>query len=111
MPESEAEAMRRLLDTLPIYATRIGYRTDSTPEERTLGEAVFKVHSCWLELRDPQPATETAGRDEWAELTREAVTDTLDASLPNSITTEERDRAVDAVLDLVTRGGLGEQNG
>jgi hypothetical protein len=47
----EANALRQLLDSLPIYATRIGYRTDSTDAERALGDAVFKVHERWAELR------------------------------------------------------------
>jgi hypothetical protein len=51
-PISEAEAMRRLLDGLPIYATKIGFRTDSTPEERLLAEKIFKVHTTWAEIRE-----------------------------------------------------------
>lgn len=49
--ESEAAAMRYLMDSLPIHATKIGYRTTSTPEERALGDALFRVHERWLEVR------------------------------------------------------------
>jgi len=55
LPGEEMKAMRQLLDSLPIYATRIGYRTDSTPEERAFGEAMFELDKRWQELR---PVTE-----------------------------------------------------
>jgi len=54
-PVDEAKALRQLLDTLPIYAARVGYRTDSTADERAFGEAVFKVHDRWVELREALP--------------------------------------------------------
>ena len=50
-PGAEMNAMRQLLDSLPIYATRIGYRTDSTPEEREFGELMFELDKRWRELR------------------------------------------------------------
>jgi len=43
----EAQDLKRLLDMLPIYATRVGYRTDSTPEEQRIGEAAFEAHRAW----------------------------------------------------------------
>lgn len=49
--ETEAGELWRLLDGLPLLATRIGYRPDSTPEERAFGMAVFKVAGRWAELR------------------------------------------------------------
>lgn len=48
---TEAEAMTHLMDNLPIYATKIGYRTDSTEAEATLGQALFAVHEKWLEVK------------------------------------------------------------
>ena len=47
----DATALRQLLDTLPIYATRIGFRTDSTEAEKSLGDALFRVHERWLEVK------------------------------------------------------------
>lgn len=49
--DNEADAMRHLMNTLPIYATRIGYRYDSTAEEMDLGKALFEVHEKWLEVK------------------------------------------------------------
>jgi len=49
---TEAEALRKLLDGLPIYATKIGYRNDSTDAEREFADVVFKVSDRWIELRD-----------------------------------------------------------
>lgn len=51
MPETEAETMVKLMDMLPIFATKIGYRSDSTEEERKLGEAIFRVHEKWVEVK------------------------------------------------------------
>ena len=48
---TEIEALRHLLDSLPIYATKIGYRFDSTDAERAFADAVFEVGRCWIELR------------------------------------------------------------
>jgi hypothetical protein len=50
-PGVEMQALRQLLDGLPIYATRIGYRYDSTAEERAFGERVFELSKRWDELK------------------------------------------------------------
>lgn len=50
-PGAEMEALRQLLASLPIYATRIGFRTNSTPEEREFGERVFELDKRWRELQ------------------------------------------------------------
>lgn len=50
-PGEEMKVLRQLLDSLPIYATRIGYRTDSTPEERVFGERMFELDKRWQELK------------------------------------------------------------
>lgn len=55
---SEAEAMRRLMDGLPIYATKIGFRTDSTPEEELLARKLFKVSDAWLAIREADSVEE-----------------------------------------------------
>lgn len=47
----EAEALRQLLDALPIYATKIGYRTDATEADREFADAVLKLADRWTELR------------------------------------------------------------
>lgn len=60
--DSEAAAVHHLLDTLPIYAVRIGYRAEdpddptadgreSTDQERALADALFTVHEKWLEVK------------------------------------------------------------
>lgn len=49
--DENARLIRQLLDQLPIYATTIGYRFNSTDEERALGEALFKVHEAWQEVK------------------------------------------------------------
>jgi hypothetical protein len=46
---TEAETLRQLLDALPIYATRVGYRTDSTDEERRIADAAWAAHRAWTE--------------------------------------------------------------
>lgn len=51
LPQTDAEALTQLLDALPIFATKLGYRDDSTPKERALADAAFKVHETWLEVR------------------------------------------------------------
>ena len=51
LPGEEMRALERLLDTLPIYATRIGYRYDSSTAEREFGDKVFELHSRWNELQ------------------------------------------------------------
>jgi hypothetical protein len=48
---TDQEALTNLLDALPIYATKIGYRTDSTPEEQAFGEAMFDLHNRWLDFK------------------------------------------------------------
>lgn len=55
---SESEAMRRLLDGLPIYATKIGFRTDSTPEEELLARKIFKVSDAWVAIREADSVEE-----------------------------------------------------
>ena len=47
----DEKALRQLLDALPIYATRIGYRTDSTPQERAFGDAMWDISNRWGELK------------------------------------------------------------
>jgi hypothetical protein len=47
----DEKALRQLLDALPIYAIRIGYRYDSTPEERAFGEAMLEIGRRWKELK------------------------------------------------------------
>lgn len=46
---AEADMLRRLLDELPIYAVRVGYRIDSTDEERRIGDAAWAAHRAWIE--------------------------------------------------------------
>lgn len=53
----EAQDLKRLLDTLPIYATRVGYRTDSTPEEALIGEAAFAAYRAWSDAMSTTTAS------------------------------------------------------
>ena len=48
---TEMEQLRQLMEALPIYATRVGYRTDSTPEEREFADAIWKVVERWDEVK------------------------------------------------------------
>lgn len=61
--QRDAETIRAWFDELmgpmPIFATRIGYRYDSTPAERRLGEWLMKVQREWVELREADKAEET----------------------------------------------------
>jgi hypothetical protein len=53
--KADAEAVRELLDSvlgpMPIYATRIGYRTNSTPDERRLGMFLFRIAREWDDFK------------------------------------------------------------
>ena len=49
--QGQAHVLRQILDSLPIHAVKIGYRTDSTPEQREFADAVFELHKRWEELR------------------------------------------------------------
>lgn len=53
--KDDAEAVVELLDSvlgpMPIFATRIGYRMNSTPEERRLGEFLFRIAREWEEFK------------------------------------------------------------
>lgn len=49
--KSDAALLPGLLDQLIIWAVRIGFRDDSTPEEQRLGEALMAVHERWLEVK------------------------------------------------------------
>lgn len=50
--------MQEILDALPIYAVKIGYRSESTIEERKLGEDLFTLHERWLELKAARESEE-----------------------------------------------------
>lgn len=52
----EAKHLGELLASLPIYATRVGFRRDSTDAERKIGEAAFAAHEAFLEHREPTRA-------------------------------------------------------
>ena len=52
----DEKALRQLLDALPIYATRIGYRTDSTADERAFGDAMWDISHRWSELKQGLPS-------------------------------------------------------
>ena len=47
----EGQQVWQMLDALPIFATRVGFRTDSTDDERRFAEALFAVNEKWQELR------------------------------------------------------------
>ena len=54
---TDQEALLKLLDQLPIYAVKIGYRGgehedgESTEAERAFADALFDIHTKWLELK------------------------------------------------------------
>ena len=50
-PQEKVEMLRQLLDMLPIFATTIGYRCDSTDAEREFADALFKVTETWTEVK------------------------------------------------------------
>lgn len=49
--QDEMDALMKLLGALPIYATRIGYRDDSTDEQRKFADSLFDVSAKWAEVR------------------------------------------------------------
>jgi hypothetical protein len=52
---SEAAQLEKFFSLLPIFATRVGYRTDSTAHEQRIGEAAFRAHEAWLDaMKDPE---------------------------------------------------------
>jgi hypothetical protein len=63
--EAIAEVLDKVLGPLPIYATRIGYRHDSTDYERRLGEFLFQIAREWDEFKESErvPAS-TTGSDQ-----------------------------------------------
>ena len=49
--KSDEDVLRYVLDSLPIIATRIGFRYNSTPEERSFGDFLWQVHRQWGEWK------------------------------------------------------------
>ena len=47
----DMNALTRLLDGLPIYATRIGFHSNSTDEERAFANHMFDLHRQWNEWK------------------------------------------------------------
>lgn len=48
-------ALRQLLNGLPIYASRIGIRSNSTPEQTEFMHFLFQVHEQWREWSAAHP--------------------------------------------------------
>jgi len=48
------ELLDNVLSPMPIFAMRIGYRTDSTPYQRRLGEFLFGLARRWDEFKDTE---------------------------------------------------------
>ncbi len=59
---TEATALRQLLDMLPIYAVRVGYRVDSTIEERSIADAAWAAHRAWTDALSDAAPDEALGR-------------------------------------------------
>lgn len=49
--DSDDQVLRQLLDALPIYATRIGYRSNSTEDQQAFGKFLFEVGRQWDEWK------------------------------------------------------------
>ena len=50
--KSDEDVLRYIFDSLPIIATRIGFRHNSTPEEQSFGDFLWQVHRQWGEWKD-----------------------------------------------------------
>ena len=59
--EAIVEVLDKVLGPLPIYATRIGYRHDSTAYERRLGDFLFKIAREWDEFKEAERSAAVVG--------------------------------------------------
>lgn len=49
--DSDDQVLRELFDALPIYATRIGFRTNSTEDQQAFGKFLFEIGRQWNEWK------------------------------------------------------------
>lgn len=52
--DSDDQVLRQILDQLPIFATRLGFRTNSTQEQEEFARFLFRTHQQWLEFKAGQ---------------------------------------------------------